>query len=56
MSKFGMPTGDSFMIAEIKALEAENERLRRFEHCFAAQPGETTLECRHDNLCPYCQF
>ena len=23
MSKFGMPTGDSFMIAEIKSLEAE---------------------------------
>jgi len=40
----------------LEQAEAEKERLRRFEHCFAAQPGETTLECRHDNLCPYCQF
>ena len=28
MSKFGMPTGDSFMIAEIKALEAELDAAR----------------------------
>ena len=37
-------------------LQAEKERLREFNECFAAQPGETTLECRHDDLCPYCQF
>ena len=28
MAKFGMPTGDKFMISEIKALEAELERVK----------------------------
>lgn len=38
----------------------ENERaallrLRDTDECWVARPGEGTLECRHDRLCPTCR-
>lgn len=41
--------------ARVAELEAKLARLRDTDECWVAKPGEGTLECRHDRLCPTCR-